>query len=59
MNQRYSIQRIGEPLEDKGYNVVDKEADEVIAWFQYLADADLFVAILEEKERQEQEGQMG
>lgn len=55
MKERYVLKRIGEPLEDKGYNVVDSEADEVIAWFQYLADADLFIAVLQEKELQEQE----
>jgi hypothetical protein len=55
MKERYVLKRVGEPLEDKGYQVLDREADEVIAWFQYLADADLFIAVLEEKERQERE----
>ncbi|MGA9173581.1 MAG: hypothetical protein WBZ33_06380 [Thermoactinomyces sp.] len=55
MKERYVLKRVGEPLEDKGYQVLDREADEVIAWFQYLADADLFIAVLEEKERQESE----
>lgn len=52
----YRLERVGEMLDDKGYNVIDTEADEVIAWFQYLSDADLFLAVLEEKERLETEG---
>ncbi|MFC7440670.1 hypothetical protein [Laceyella putida] len=51
----YRLERVGEMLEDKGYNVIETEAEEVIAWFQYLSDADLFLAVLEEKERLETE----
>ncbi|KYQ86798.1 MULTISPECIES: hypothetical protein [Thermoactinomyces] len=51
MRSRYVIERVGELLEDKGYNVIDQDADEVIAWFQYLSDADLFLAVLEEQEK--------
>jgi hypothetical protein len=54
----YRLERVGEMLEDKGYNVIETEAEEVIAWFQYLSDADLFLAVLAEKERMEaEEGQ--
>ncbi|MGA8944280.1 MAG: hypothetical protein WB502_16425 [Thermoactinomyces sp.] len=55
MSSKYMIERVGEPLENKGYNVKDKEADEIIAWFQYLSDADLFVAVLNEREQSDQE----
>lgn len=50
MGSKYVIERVGEPLDNKGYNVKDNEAKEVIAWFQYLSDADLFVAVLNERE---------
>ncbi|MBA4600799.1 hypothetical protein [Thermoactinomyces mirandus] len=54
MSSKYVIERIGEPLENKGYNVKDNEVGEVIAWFQYLSDADLFVTVLNEQEQVDQ-----
>ena len=58
MSSKYVIERVGELLDDKGYNVKDQEADEVIAWFQYLSDADLFLAVLEEQEKNKKESQV-
>ena len=58
MSSKYVIERVGELLDDKGYNVKDQEADAVIAWFQYLSDADLFLAVLEEQEKNKKESQV-
>ena len=51
MRSRYVIERVGELLEDKGYNVIDQDADEVIAWFQIYPEPICSYRFVKEQEK--------